>query len=119
MYRFPKDKVLKAIWLTLCCPTDNLNVENAGICFKHFLERDFERNLKYELLNYSSNKRLKLKGDAVPSQLLLQGKSKTSEITANDESISARHSKTEIENRYAKIYYRLLYTFFSIIFRLF
>lgn len=55
--------------------SDKINVETACVCSRHFLDGDFERNMKYELFNYLPKKRSKLKCDVVPSVLIPNGKS--------------------------------------------
>lgn len=68
-FRFPKDKGLNKVWKNKCCRADDFSTVNARICSKHFdLNKDFVRNLKYELLGAPPPKTCrKLKPDAVPT----------------------------------------------------
>ncbi|XP_050501087.1 uncharacterized protein LOC126881087 [Diabrotica virgifera virgifera] len=66
-YSFPKDKEMQAVWKHLCKRKDSFNVKFARVCSKHFIESDYERNLKHELLGYTPAKHRPLKKDAAPS----------------------------------------------------
>lgn len=84
-YRFPKDEIICKAWANACERSDKFKPNNGRICSKHFSKDDFERNLKYELLNYSPINRRTLKSSAVPTLLLPNNsvKSCCSEETSN------------------------------------
>ncbi|KAJ8944676.1 hypothetical protein NQ318_015884 [Aromia moschata] len=69
-FGFPKDENMKAKWKHLCKRKDKFNVKNARICSKHFVDEDYERNLKHELLGYQPKRFRSLKKEAVPSKNL-------------------------------------------------
>lgn len=71
-YRFPKNSDLYKQWLNATKRKDKVNLKNAVICSKHFLESDYKVNLKHRLLNYTPKNYRGLKDDAVPSQNLPQ-----------------------------------------------
>ena len=58
-HRFPKDENLSKLWKNLCKRRDQINVKNARICELHFEEKDYERDLRNELLNQPLRKILK------------------------------------------------------------
>lgn len=64
-HRFPKREELRKEWAKRCKSIKKINLSFARLCSIHFLEDDFERDLKNELLNLPLRK--KLKSDAVPS----------------------------------------------------
>lgn len=66
-FSFPKDKEMQAVWKQRCKRKDTFNIKFARVCSKHFIESDYERNLKHELLGYTPAKHRPLKKDAVPS----------------------------------------------------
>lgn len=66
---FPRDPVLRNIWVEACHRKDNFNPERSIVCSNHFLPSDYEHHLMNELLQKQSKKILK-KG-AVPTQNLL------------------------------------------------
>ena len=67
-HAFPKDPELRVQWIQACMRKDPINPVHAEICSNHFVEDDYDRDLKYELLGLPKRKRLKK--DAVPSQNL-------------------------------------------------
>ena len=69
MHRFPKDDETKLKWIYLCGQKRRkLHPKNARICSLHFKASDYERNLKYELLQLPVPRHLqKLKQGAVPT----------------------------------------------------
>ncbi|KAJ8952425.1 hypothetical protein NQ318_014517 [Aromia moschata] len=69
-FGFPKDYKLKAKWRHLCKPEDTFNINNARICSNHFVDEDYERNLRYELFGYQPKRFRSLKKEAVPSKNL-------------------------------------------------
>lgn len=69
-HRFPKDKVLVKKWVHATGRQDKFNVTNAFVCSKHFLESDYEINLKHKLLNYFPKNYRGLRKDAVPKRNL-------------------------------------------------
>ena len=75
-FTFPKQHTLRKLWEIACCRADKLNADTARVCSKHFCADNYERNLKYELLNYlpKGGKRL-LKDDAIPTLFLPKNKS--------------------------------------------
>ncbi|CAL8075655.1 unnamed protein product [Orchesella dallaii] len=52
-------------WKYLCKRNDKFNLDNAVVCSDHFIEDNYERNLKAELLGIAVSR--KLKDDAEPS----------------------------------------------------
>ncbi|XP_049768982.1 peroxynitrite isomerase THAP4-like isoform X6 [Schistocerca cancellata] len=62
---FPKKSETKQKWINACKRADSFSVENARVCSIHFTDLDYERDLKSELLNIPSKR--KLKTDAVPT----------------------------------------------------
>ncbi|XP_049795243.1 zinc finger protein 3 homolog isoform X1 [Schistocerca nitens] len=62
---FPKKSETKQKWINACKRADSFSVENARVCSIHFIDSDYERDLKSELLNIPSKR--KLKTDAVPT----------------------------------------------------
>ena len=76
-YRFPRDSNMCIKWINACGRKDKINTNVARICSKHFLESDYRRNLKYELMNYSPPSARSLKDDAVPTQALPFSKNST------------------------------------------
>lgn len=65
---FPKDPDLRKDWISKCERKNSFNVELARVCSKHFLNTDYERDLKAELLQLPPKKILKK--TAIPSQNL-------------------------------------------------
>lgn len=49
-HRFPKSDIMRKKWAHLCSRDDKFNMANSRICSEHFLEADFKRDLKNELL---------------------------------------------------------------------
>lgn len=67
-HRFPKEKRARKEWVVLC-GNKRVNFLTARICSIHFEKTDYERNLKYEMLNLPVPRRLRnLKKDAIPSK---------------------------------------------------
>jgi len=66
LHRFPtKDHQRCKVWVSKC-KRDHVNVSNARICSKHFLDTDYEQDMqREELLGAPPPKRLK--STAVPS----------------------------------------------------
>ncbi|KAF8770762.1 hypothetical protein HNY73_018252 [Argiope bruennichi] len=64
-HRFPQNRALSKIWEERCKKKYEFNVKNAVICSEHFTERDYERDLKNELLGLPLKKLLKK--DAIPT----------------------------------------------------
>ena len=50
-HRFPKDPIIRKIWIRKCRRCDFVNPETATICGLHFSDFQQKSNLKYELLN--------------------------------------------------------------------
>lgn len=69
-FTFPKDKKIAREWIRLCKRDDKFNVVNARICSKHFTTDDYVRNLKHELLGYTSKIYQSLKEEVVLSKSL-------------------------------------------------
>ena len=65
-FRFPKNKAIREAWLQKCGRADELNLDNAAICSKHFSEDDYDPSylVKKALL---PNVLPRLKSDAIPS----------------------------------------------------
>lgn len=66
-YRFPQDAHLSKIWLNACARADKINVKTARVCSLHFNSNSFNRDLRYELLNYAPRNQRDLKYDAIPT----------------------------------------------------
>jgi len=58
-HRIPKDKGLRKAWVHACKRADKFNVDSVKVCSLHFVDDDFERDLKSELLNLKPVKQLK------------------------------------------------------------
>ncbi|KAJ8950219.1 hypothetical protein NQ318_006193 [Aromia moschata] len=69
-FGFPKDEKLKAKWRHMSKREDTFNVNNARICSNHFVDEDYERNLRHELFGYQPKRFRSLKKEAVPSKNL-------------------------------------------------
>ncbi|KAJ8941067.1 hypothetical protein NQ318_003248 [Aromia moschata] len=69
-FGFPNDEKLKAKWRHLCKREDTFSVNNARICSNHFVDEDYERNLRHELLGYQPKRFRSLKKEDVPSKNL-------------------------------------------------
>lgn len=67
-HSFPRDPEMRSKWVRLCGRKGKWNPDSCSICSEHFLPEDYERDLKAELLNLPSKKKLKI--SAVPSQEL-------------------------------------------------
>ncbi|XP_043190897.1 uncharacterized protein LOC122364520 isoform X1 [Amphibalanus amphitrite] len=59
-------------WLAVCNRGGQVNVKNSGVCSLHFRPDDYDRDIKFELLNPDQdpqmNKNRRLKMGAIPSQ---------------------------------------------------
>ncbi|XP_067143078.1 THAP domain-containing protein 2-like [Centruroides vittatus] len=89
-HSFPKHPTLRSKWIHACKREDKVNVENATVCSAHFLKDDYERNLKAEILNIPSRRRLK--PDAVPSLNLAPVRS--SDVPCTSEIVEQMHDRT-------------------------
>ena len=58
-HRFPKAEALCKAWLAACRRKDVVNVKTAYVCNEHFLDEDFERDFRNELLNLPTRRKLK------------------------------------------------------------
>lgn len=58
-HRFPKGKTLRKAWVHACKRSVNFLVDSARVCGDHFEDSDYERDLKAELCNFKTKKRLK------------------------------------------------------------
>ena len=58
-HRFPREEALREKWISLCMNPSAINPNNAGICQLHFNASDYERHLKYELLQLPVPRKLK------------------------------------------------------------
>ena len=102
-FRFPKDNVTRQLWVIPCCRSDSFNELNARICSKHFTADDYERNLKFELLNYLPKQGLKLKAGAVPSLFLPKGKSFNTKNTPRQQRALKRQSAKLVKEIFVDI----------------
>ncbi|XP_060536159.1 THAP domain-containing protein 1-like [Cylas formicarius] len=85
-HSFPKSVVTCKKWVQLCNRNDKFNIAYSRICSEHFLDVDFKRDLRNELLGLPIKKRLKQ--DAVPSQKLFElepSEPKNSKLSVNSE----------------------------------
>lgn len=98
-HRFPKDPEISKQWAQFCRRADKLfNPATSVICSEHFTEKDYERDLKAELLNIAP-KRV-LKSDAIPSNFLLLKQTVAENLTTNNDRearIKGRESKKLVE----------------------
>lgn len=94
-FRFPKDSRLREEWAKKCNRNDKWNPRTSSICSDHFVENDFVRDLKAELLGYTPKVK-KLKPDVIPS-LNLPADTFLSQL-----SLSAVNCKEKIEKKLAK-----------------
>ena len=73
VHAVPKDEVMAAKWIRASKRADVLNLKGY-VCSRHFTTDDYERDLKFELLNPGvesfKNKNRRLKATAIPSQNL-------------------------------------------------
>lgn len=60
-FTFPKDPILKDIWISRCYREGAFNVKCARICSKHFTNDDYEDVMRAKLMN-EHPKRLKSTG---------------------------------------------------------
>ena len=74
-FTFPKDPIVRELWVKRCCRADAINTKYARICSAHFSKEDYIDDMKARLLNIDSSCRKRnLKKDAVPSLCLFKGK---------------------------------------------
>ena len=64
-HRIPKDKNLRKKWINAIKRKDPPMTDKSSVCSEHFLESDYERDLKSELLGLPDKR--KLKPGAFPS----------------------------------------------------
>jgi hypothetical protein len=64
-HSFPKDKLVRAVWVQRCKRAGKWNPNSCHVCSNHFTDGDYERDLKGELLKIPLKKKLKV--GAVPS----------------------------------------------------
>ena len=57
-HRFPREEALREKWISLCMNPSAINPNNARIC--HFNASDYERHLKYELLQLPVPRKLRV-----------------------------------------------------------
>lgn len=62
---FPKDEDIRKEWLIKCKRQDQFNYKNSYVCSEHFLESDYEDDLRNRLLGLPQRKTLKK--HAIPS----------------------------------------------------
>ncbi|KAJ8948575.1 hypothetical protein NQ318_007579 [Aromia moschata] len=79
-FGFPKDEKLKAKCRHLCKREGTFNVNNARICSNHFVDEDYERNLRHQLLGYQPKRFRSLKKEAVPSNNLPNREKKSEQV---------------------------------------
>lgn len=99
-FNFPKDPELRKEWVNLCKRDGKWNPDSCSVCSEHFLPEDFERDLKSELLNLPSKK--KLKPTAVPSLMLRKPNTVSENITdtkfTRNERFVSRENKQIVES---------------------
>ena len=67
-FSFPKDPIVREVWVKRCSRADAINTKNARICSEHFTKEDYIDDMKARLLNIDSPcSQRNLKKDAVPS----------------------------------------------------
>ena len=49
-HMFPKDQKLQKLWVDACKRNDFVNVRTASICRNHFIDEDFDRDFRNEML---------------------------------------------------------------------
>lgn len=62
-HTFPKDKKLCNLWINACRRKDEWNPKTSTICSNHFLEDDFEVDLRSQLMNIKTKRKLKPQGN--------------------------------------------------------
>ncbi len=67
-HKMPKDKDLQREWISACKRKDEMNLNRAEVCSRHFTDEDFDRDLRSELLY--GKKRRRLKPSAIPTLAL-------------------------------------------------
>jgi len=92
---FPSDPKLCQRWISACKRKGKFNPKTSRICDKHFLESDFIRDLKNELLN--GRLRKKLTPGAIPSIHLLPDKNVNPVKTARCKRAAKREQKEIVE----------------------
>lgn len=63
-HNFPKDLKMKKIWTTFCRQGPQFNEKFKLICSDHFIDSDFQRNYKAELLNTKEKRQLHPNGNS-------------------------------------------------------
>ena len=72
IHTVPKCPKEAQVWMAAVKRDEKVNTKNCGVCSNHFTQEDYERDIKYELMNPgrepSMNSRKKLKMGAIPSK---------------------------------------------------
>lgn len=61
-HRFPKKQDIRKQWVQKCYRAGKWNPETSCVCSEHFLDDDYIRDLKAELMGNVPKRRLKLCG---------------------------------------------------------
>ncbi|XP_037776359.1 uncharacterized protein LOC119573275 isoform X1 [Penaeus monodon] len=96
-HRFPKEEETRKEWIVLC-GKKKVNFVTERICSIHFEKTDYERKLKYEMLNLPVPRRLRtLKKDAIPSKHI--PKVKDDDQPSEDENTEAAKRKQHLSQK--------------------
>ncbi|KAG8291201.1 hypothetical protein J6590_066691 [Homalodisca vitripennis] len=95
-HRFPRNPQAAERWASACGRTEVFSVLTARVCSEHFLDEDYERDLKSELMN-TDRKRL-LRHSAVPSLSPSRPRSSISAYRCGLKRITKRRARNRTEN---------------------
>ncbi|XP_046674979.1 uncharacterized protein LOC124363760 [Homalodisca vitripennis] len=95
-HRFPRNPQAAELWASACGRTEVFSVLTARVCSEHFLDEDYERDLKSELMN-TDRKRL-LRHSAVPSLSPSRPRSSISAYRCGLKRITKRRARNRTEN---------------------
>lgn len=62
-HKFPKDSKLSNLWINACRRKDDWNYKTSTVCSVHFIENDFEVDLRSQLMNIKTRRKLKPEGN--------------------------------------------------------
>jgi len=72
-HSFPKNNTVKQKWVAACKRKDEITSKQPVVCYQHFLDEDYKRDLQHQLLNLPSRRKGYLEKDAVPTVYLPLG----------------------------------------------
>ncbi len=95
-HRFPKDPAVRKAWKNACRRKDEINLNVARVCSRHFSAEDLERDMKAELLH--QERRIKLKQGAIPSLLLVPSASPCTQESQRSRRAEKRQQQDMVES---------------------